>query len=210
MSRLFAVKHGKYVVIDFTSVTEAGLKPITSALDRAGQKVIEVEANNRQMRKDGLSIKKAKIYFERGQSITLFIGDQGDIYQMTLNGTKRPVPQVTSERDLARELANIVDQNQAKYDKSLLKKVKKAEKETSSSKPVSRSLSKRVAEATERSNTLSQTKGDLTAQLETKRAELKTESDRNADLTNKLEAEKANTAELENQLASLKEQSGND
>lgn len=146
-SRFAKDQSHNYVVVDFDNVTERGLKKLISALKSAGATVTDIEAPNRKMRKDGEQVKKAKFFFENGQSMTLFIGDAGDIFQMTLNATKQPIPSVKDERHLAKEMVRLMERNQAKFDKAIARKAAKAVKDTSATKPASRSLSKRLEEA---------------------------------------------------------------
>lgn len=199
MSNLYALKSGNYVVVDFDNVTEKGLKPLIDGLKRAGQTVESVEATNRKTRRDGLYVKKAKLVFENGQSITLFIGDQGDIYQMTVNGKKHPVPSVKSERELSRELAKILESGQARFDKSQQKKAGNV-KSTAASKPITRSLKKRAEEARSQIAELNTRKAEINETLSAKRSTLSDLSGEVERLKAKLEAEKAETSQLKQQI----------
>lgn len=146
-SRFAKDQSHNYVVVDFDNVTEKGLKKLINALKQAGAPVTDVEASNRKMRRDGEQVKKAKIFFENGQSMSLFIGDAGDIYQMTLNASKQPIPSVKSERQLAKEMTRLMQRNQKKFEKAQARKAAKAVKDTSTTQPASRSLAKKLSEA---------------------------------------------------------------
>ncbi len=148
-SRFAVDQSHNYVVVDFDNVTERGLKKLVNALKSAGATVTDVEASNRKTRKDGEQVKKAKFFFENGQSMTLFIGDAGDIYQMTLNALKQPIPSVKNERQLAKEMVRLMERNQSKFDKAKSRQATKSVKDTSATKPASRSLTKRLNEAKE-------------------------------------------------------------
>lgn len=195
---------GSYVVVDFDNVTERGLKKLTDALKRSGAPVADIEASNRKIRKDTLYVKRAKLFFENGQQVTLFIGDQGDIYQLVINGKKHPLPNAKNERQFARDLANILGRTQAAFDKSQLRKAAKP-KNTSQTKPVSRSLKKRAEEARSHIATLTASKQEMESTLATKQASLSTAQDQERQLKALLETEKQETADLKQQLNELQE-----
>lgn len=204
MSNLYAKKSGNYVVVDFDNVTAKGLKSLLDALKRDGETVAEVEATNRKTKKDGLYIKRAKLVFENGQVITLFIGDQGDIYQMTMNGTRQPVPDATTERALAKELVTRLRKNQDKFDKSQLKKAARV-KSTATNKPISRSLKARVTEARQQLSQLNSQVTDFNSTLSQRQGELSVAQSDEAKLRAQLDAEKADTKQLKEQLQNAKE-----
>lgn len=203
MSNLYAKKSGNYVVVDFDNVTAKGLKGLLDDLKRGGQPVSEVEATNRKTKKDGLYIKRAKLVFENGQAITLFIGDQGDIYQMTMNGTRQPVPDATNEQGLAKELVTRLKKNQDKFDKSQLKKADRV-KLTATNKPVSRSLKARVTEAKQQLSQLNSQVADFNSALSQKQGELSVVQSDESKLRALLDAEKADTKQLKEQLQNAK------
>jgi hypothetical protein len=197
----FAAKsdHG-YAVVDFDNVTERGLKKLIAALKRAGSPVVDVEATNKKSRRDGLFVKKAKLYFENGQSMTLFVGDQGDVYQMTLNATKQPIPSVKNHTGLAKEMHRLMVRNQKKFDKAQARKAKAALKDTSGIKPASRSIAKRIEEvnaslavAQENNSTVSNQLALMNNELEQQRATI-------SELETTLKAEKQETKDLESQI----------
>ncbi|EGQ7810371.1 hypothetical protein I6Y99_004415 [Vibrio parahaemolyticus] len=198
MSNLHAKRHGDYVVVDFDDVTEKGLKSLTDELKKAGAPVSSVEATNRKSKKDGLFVKNAKLNFENGQNVTLFIGDQGDIYQMSLNGRKQPVPPAKNEKELAKKLADMLEKNQASFDKSLLKKQKKPK--TTGEKPLIKNLANRSKESADKVATLRENKQQLDAEL-AKRNDKQVASTKNIeDLTSTLNSELQESRELEEQL----------
>lgn len=205
MSKLFASRqnHG-YVVVDFDNVTERGLKSLIAALKRAGQPVNDIQADNKPKRKDAQVVKQAKFFFENGQTITLFIGSEGDIYQLQLNTTKQPLPDATSEQDLAKSMAAMMSRNQAKFDKQQARKTKQVAKDTSSTKPLTRSLSKRLSEV---QATLSATQENHQSVSDALELAIKQSSDLDAqiaDLESTLEAEKAETKDLEQKVEETK------
>ena len=209
MAKLFADKSGSYVVVDFDNVTEKGLKNLITSLNRNKAKVINVEATNRKMRKDGLFVKKVKFFFENGQTMTLFIGSEGDIYQMTLNATKQPLPNSTSESALAKAMAQMMGRNQAKFDKSALKKAAKVQSPAQGKTAGGRSMKAKADEANQRLTTLNQNHKDMTTILSDKRGQLSESEGNVSKLQQQLETEKQETAQLEQQLAYAKNGANN-
>lgn len=205
MSNLFASRQNHdYVVVDFDNVTERGFKSLIAALKRAGAIVNDVQADNKPKRKDAQLVKQAKFFFDNGQTITLFVGSEGDVYQLQLNSTKQPLPSATSERDLAKSMAAMMDRNQKKFDKQLARKTAKSVKDTSSSKPLTRSLSKRLSEA---QSALSATQANHQAIQEALSKANQQSSDLDGQISQleaTLQTEKAETKALEKQVEELK------
>ncbi|KAB2116665.1 hypothetical protein [Vibrio alginolyticus] len=205
MSRLFASRQSQgYVVVDFNDVTERGLKSLITELERAGEPVNDVQADNKARRKDMQQVKQAKFYFENGQSMTLFIGSEGDVYQLQLNSTKQPLPDATSDRELARDMASMLKRNQAKFDKQLARKANKAIKDTSNSKPLTRSVSKRLEEAKSSISALQENQQAVVTSLNAASQQSASMDEEIARLSETLAAEKTETQELEKQLEEVK------
>ncbi len=205
MSRLFASRQSQgYVVVDFNDVTERGLKSLITELKRAGEPVNDVQADNKARRKDMQQVKQAKLYFENGQSMTLFIGSEGDVYQLQLNSTKQPLPDATSDRELARDMASMLKRNQAKFDKQLARKANKAIKDTSNSKPLTRSVSKRLEEAKSSISALQENQQAVVTSLNAASQQSASMDEEIARLSETLAAEKTETQELEKQLEEVK------
>ncbi|HAV1574555.1 hypothetical protein R7D97_21320 [Vibrio sp. Vb5031] len=205
MSRLFASRQSQgYVVVDFNDVTERGLKSLITELKRAGEPVNDVQADNKARRKDMQQVKQAKFYFENGQSMTLFIGSEGDVYQLQLNSTKQPLPDATSDRELARDMASMLKRNQAKFDKQLARKANKAIKDTSNSKPLTRSVSKRLEEAKSSISALQENQQAVVTSLNAASQQSASMDEEIARLSETLAAEKTETQELEKQLEEVK------
>ncbi|MFH4456502.1 defense against restriction DarA-related protein [Vibrio diabolicus] len=189
-----------YVVVDFDNVTERGLKSLITALKQAGATVTDVEASNKKTRRDGETVKRAKLFFDNGQSMTLFVGDEGDIYQMTLNNTKQPIPSVKNERELAREMVRLMERNQSKFDKQVARKAAQAVKDTSDIQPATRSIAKRLEEAKAAEQVAQSNYTNALAARDSVRTKLEEDQRRVADLEAALEQEKQETKELEAQL----------
>lgn len=136
----------KYVTFDFANVTEKGLKKLITAFEKNDCVVANVDAANRTTKKDGLATKKAVFTFENGQSVTITLGDQGDVIETRLNATVLPVKDLSTVEKYAKEVAGKVAANQQRFDDSLAKKAKKVI-DTSDKKPASKTILGRIMEA---------------------------------------------------------------
>ncbi|MCG3884178.1 hypothetical protein I3271_05710 [Photobacterium leiognathi] len=195
----------KYTVVDFDNVTEKGLKELLTAIKRGGLEVESVEANNRKSKRDGFSVKKAKLNFDGGQSATLFVGEYGDMFQLVINGKKTPLPNANTLKAFAKGLVDLINRGQEAFDKSAAKKAARIPN-TSNDKPISRSLKKRADEAAKYISTLNANKqnaSDALTAIQSQKANVDSlEQQKMAEL----EREKAETAELKEQLSELKGQ----
>lgn len=144
----YSQNKAEYFTLDFDNVTEAGLKKLIASFKKAGQNVAEVEATNRIVRKDRMATKKALLRFEGGQSITITLGDQGDVIETKLNATIIPVQAMKSMDAYAKEVAAKVIAGQARWDNSLARKaVKQVNQDESKKKPAGRTIQARILEA---------------------------------------------------------------
>lgn len=200
MSNFSKKQNHAYVVVDFDSVNERGLKKLITALKREGFEVVDLAATNKRTRRDGVPVKSAKFMFDNGQSMTLYIGSEGDIFQMTLNTTKQPIPSVSSERELAKEMGRLMQRNQAKFDKQQARKAKKVIKDTSGKKPLTRSLAARVKEAKSALSDVTENHTALSTALSAATEQLTELEQQSEALKLQLDAEKKETKELEQLL----------
>ncbi|WP_318491889.1 defense against restriction DarA-related protein [Photobacterium leiognathi] len=204
MTNQYGRTSSNYVVVDFSNVTEKGIKSLLDALKRGGEPVQTVEANNRKTKKDGVFVKRVKLVFENGQTIILFIAEEGDIFQLAVNGKKHPLPDAKNERELAKGLVTILRRGQEKFDKSMLKKAGKV-KSTANNAPISRSLKKRAEEARKQLSDLNNQVKQFNDNLSIKQGTLSGLQSQESSLRSTLDAEKAETAQLKQQLENAKE-----
>ncbi|WP_419238306.1 hypothetical protein ACN08P_23035 (plasmid) [Photobacterium leiognathi subsp. mandapamensis] len=204
MTNQYGRTSSNYVVVDFSNVTEKGIKSLLDALKRGGEPVQTVEANNRKTKKDGVFVKRVKLVFENGQTIILFIAEEGDIFQLAVNGKKHPLPDAKNERELAKGLVTILRRGQEKFDKSMLKKAGKV-KSTANNAPISRSLKKRAEEARKQLSDLNNQVKQFSDNLSIKQGTLSGLQSQESSLRSTLDAEKAETAQLKQQLENAKE-----
>ncbi len=200
----YSQNKAEYFTLDFDNVTEVGLKKLVASFKKAGQTVAEIEATNRMVRKDRMATKKALLRFEGGQSITITLGDQGDVIETKLNTTIIPVQSLKTMDAYAKEVAAKVVAGQARWDNSLARKaVKQVNPDESKKKPAGRTILARIIEA-KAANAGARTN---VATIEARIAELQTakatstselESQRN-----KLDLERATTNQLIQQIEAL-------
>lgn len=190
-------KNGKrYFTLDFDQVTEMGLKGLIQSFNKAKAKVVEVIASNRKVKKDGNFQKKAQFIFENGQSVTITVGELGDIAQTMLNSTVIPVSDSGTMDAYVKDVISSMDKNQIKFEKALARKAAAAIKDTSDVKPISRPLSVRIAEVGE---AIAAVNGNLDAEkkrLEKARKKAQEEADNLAKIQANITALKSEESEL--------------
>lgn len=200
----FSQNKANYFTLDFDNITEKGLKKLIEAFGKNKQKVAEVEATNRIVRKDRLATKKFLLRFEKGQSITVTVGDQGDIVETRLNSTVLPVKSLNTMDAYAKEVSGKVVSNQLRWDKSVARKViKKVVPTDTDKKPAGKSIQARLiqakaANATAQAN-VTAIQGRLN-ELQSRQATSTAELDA---MRKKLDAERATTNDLIQQIESL-------
>ncbi|MGL5292383.1 MAG: hypothetical protein ACRC9V_01065 [Aeromonas sp.] len=196
---LYSKNKSAYFTLDFGNVTEKGLKKLVDAFKKAGQAVATVTATNRVIKKDRLSTKKFTLTFETGQSVTVSVGDQGDVIETRLNSTVVPVKALDTMAAYAKEVSKKVEDNQAKYDRSLALKTKRVT-DSSSTKPASRSIQARLIEAGVANDAAKSDIKTVTAKFAEAEAAAAIANTNIEDLSRKLEIEKSTTVELKKQL----------
>lgn len=142
----FSQNGAKYFTLDFDAITELGLKKFAAEFAKQQAPVVAIEATNRLVKKDGLATKKATLRFENGQSITISVGSQGDIIDTKLNATVLPVREIGTMAGYVKEVAGKMADNQARFDKSLARKMRPV-KDESKKRPAGRTIQGRLIEA---------------------------------------------------------------
>lgn len=200
----FSQNKASYFTLDFDNITEKGLKKLIEAFGKQKQKVAEVEATNRVVRKDRLATKKFLLRFEKGQSITVTVGDQGDVIETRLNATVLPVKSLATMDAYAKEVSGKVVANQLRWDKSVARKViKKVTPTDGDKKPAGKSIQARLIQARSANATA---KANVTAMQEKINALQGQQATSAADLDSmrkKLDAERATTNDLIQQIEAL-------
>ena len=192
----------KYTIVDFDNVTEKGLKELITTLKHNKIIVDKVSASNKKLNRDGFDVKKAKLSLDNGQTVTIFAGEKGDLYQLVLNGKKIPLPNVNTLKAFAKDLAKLIEKSQPDFDAKQAAKIAKVPN-TSNDKPLTRSLQKRAAEATAHLDNLASTRQEAETALATTQAELVAATTLEQRKMAELEQEKAETSQLKEQLNEL-------
>ena len=198
----FSRNKRQYFTLDFSNVTERGLQPLIKAITKTGQQVVEVNATNRTAKRAGLATKSAKVILASGQTVTVRIGQDGDIAQTLLGRTVIPVQAARTADDWAKDTVKHVQANQARFDKALARRLKTA-KDTSEVKPASRSLKARTAEATTARNTERTNVESLQAQISKKETVITEKSTRFDHVKSSLETARAEGNSLMSEIAEL-------
>jgi len=198
----FSKNGAKYFTLDFANVTEKGLKKLIAVFEKNNCKVANVDATNRVTKKDGLATKKAVLTFENGQSVTITLGDQGDVIETKLNTTVLPVKDLSTLDKYVKEVAGKVAANQQRFDDSLAKNAKRVI-DTSEKKPVSRTVQARIVEAKNAQATAQENVNRLTSAIAAAQTS-KTDADSKLDaLKKELDVERATTNRLIEQIEQL-------
>jgi hypothetical protein len=170
-----------YVTFDFENFDEKGLAPVKQAFEKAGLSVVDIEASNRQRRMSGFATKTARFFFEDGQSITLRVKGDGDVFQVQLNSRIVPIKQVDSMKGAIEEMARFASANAPAWKKAQRRKQQRAKVNTDDLKARSLPRGKRIEalenEVTELRATraeLESENGTLAATLDERRTTLQT------------------------------------
>ncbi|WP_085618870.1 MULTISPECIES: hypothetical protein [unclassified Pseudomonas] len=145
--------------LDFS--TQAGadtaLKQVSQLLGRAGQTVVSTEFSPKPRRSSDTTYREALLVLASGQTIALRVNSTGDIYQVLLNGSVKPLKEHTDTAKAVAEIAAMAEKNQAAFQKAQARKAVALPKGMSTPKP------KQV-------DVLTQQIADLDAQIGTKQA----------------------------------------
>lgn len=157
----------EYVTFDFDNFDEKGLAGVRREFEKAGASVIDIEASNKSRRMSGYATKSATIYFEDGQSLTLRIKGDGDVFQVKLNSRVVPIANVDSMKKAVGEMARYVESNAPAWKKAQRRKQQRAKvnKKDLKAKPMPRA--KKIEALDEEVTTLRSTLAELEAENRT-------------------------------------------
>ena len=162
-----------YVTFDFDKFDEDGLAPVKRDFERAGMTVIDVEATNRSRRQSGFATKMARFHFEDGQTITLRIKGDGDVFQVQLNSRVIPIASVDNRKKAVEEMARMAMANAPAWKKAQRRKQQRAKVNKDDMKAKTLPRGKKI-EALE--GDLAESRASL-SELEQENAQLKTALD---------------------------------
>lgn len=200
----YSQNKAEYFTLDFDNVTEAGLKKLIVSFKKAGQNVAEVEATNRVYTKDRMATKKALLRFEGGQSVTITLGNQGDVIETKLNTTILPVQAMKTMDAYTKEVASKVVAGQARWDNSIARKaIRKVNQDESRKKPAGRTIQARIIEAKAANASARANVATIEARIAELQTAKATSTNELESQRNKLDLERATTNQLIQQIEAL-------
>lgn len=191
-----------YATFDADNYSEAGLTSFVKMLADSGAPVASVTASNRAIRKGLTSFKKADFYFENGQRAMVRIGDAGDIVIVEINGKAVPLNNATTLKGVAGDIADYLKRGQARFDKSLAKKLK-AIKVESAVRPASVPLAKKLEQVKSAIVESEQQEQQALAAVEQAKKDAAESESRLAEQKKALDLETAKTRQLKEELRLL-------
>jgi hypothetical protein len=110
--------------LDFSSPAAAdkALKKVSLLMGRAGQPVVTSEFNQKPKRTADTTYREAYLTLASGQQVTLRVNATGDIYQVLLNNSVKPLKEHTDTDKAVAEIAAMADKNQAAFQKAQARK----------------------------------------------------------------------------------------
>lgn len=123
--------------LDFSTPAgaDSALKKISQLLGRAGQVVVSTEFSPRPRRSSDTTYRDATLTLASGQIIGLRVNGTGDIYQVLLNGSVKPIKEHADTEKAIAEIAVMAEKNQAAFQKALARKAVAIPKGLTTPKP---------------------------------------------------------------------------
>lgn len=107
------------ILLDFhdqPSATKA-LKKVAQYMQRAGQPVVSSNFDPKVRRTSGVSFREALLTLASGQTVTLRVTQTGDVFQVLLNGSIKPIKNAGDQIKAIGEIASLAEANQAAFQK---------------------------------------------------------------------------------------------
>lgn len=107
------------ILLDFhdqPSATKA-LGKVAQYMQRAGQPVVSTSFDAKVKRSSGVSYREALLTLASGQTVTLRVTQTGDVFQVLLNGTLKPIKNAADQIKAIGEIAKLAESNQAAFQK---------------------------------------------------------------------------------------------
>lgn len=107
------------ILLDFhdqPSATKA-LGKVAQYMQRAGQPVVSTSFDAKVKRSSNVSYREAMLTLASGQTVTLRVTQTGDIFQVLLNGSVKPIKNATDQIKAVGEIAKLAESNQAAFQK---------------------------------------------------------------------------------------------
>ncbi len=123
--------------LDFSSPAGAdkAIKLISQQMGRAGQTVVSSEFNQKPRRSSDTTYREAMLMLASGQTITLRVNSTGDIYQVLLNGSVKPLKEHSDVEKAVGEIAAMAEKNQVAFQKAQARKAVALPRGMSTPKP---------------------------------------------------------------------------
>ncbi len=123
--------------LDFSTTASAdqALKKVSQLLGRAGQAVVTTEFSAKPRRASDTTYREALLTLASGQTITLRVNGTGDIYQVALNGSVKPLKEHNDTEKAVAEIAAMAEKNQGAFQKAQARKAVALPKGMSTPKP---------------------------------------------------------------------------
>ncbi|QLG96680.1 hypothetical protein HZF02_32705 (plasmid) [Pseudomonas yamanorum] len=111
--------------LDFSSPASAekALKKVSQLLGRAGQPVAGYEFSQRGRRVADVTYREAFLTLVSGQTITLRVNSTGDIYQVLINNSLKPLKEHSDTEKAVVEIAALAEKGQAAFQKAQARKI---------------------------------------------------------------------------------------
>jgi len=198
-----SVNKKTYAVFEFANFSETGLKKFAKQLENKGCPVASITATNKITKRDGIKTKRAVLFFENAQKTEIVIGESGDIVSIKINGTMQPIGLPKNLRSFAVNVTNLIKSGQAKFDKTLQRRLKKIKVDAPASKPASRTNAKRIEEAQANFDSATSNLSGLRVELNEINESISTSESKEKTLTNSFNIELERNKALKKQLSDL-------
>jgi hypothetical protein len=123
--------------LDFSSPAGAdkAIKLISQQMGRAGQSVVSSEFSQKPRRSSDTTYREAMLMLASGQTVTLRVNSTGDIYQVLLNGSVKPLKEHSDVEKAVGEIAAMAEKNQVPFQKAQARKAVALPRGMSTPKP---------------------------------------------------------------------------
>lgn len=107
------------ILLDFHDQPSAkkALGKVAQYMQRAGQPVVSTSFDAKVKRTSGVSYREALLTLASGQTVTLRVTQTGDVFQVLLNGTLKPIKNAADQIKAIGEIAKLAESNQAAFQK---------------------------------------------------------------------------------------------
>lgn len=181
------------VRLDFDKITERGLSQILNLFQKHKLPVTKVEATNKAKRESGFLLKDVSLYFDDGQKVFVRIKADGTVFQVKLNNKVVPIRHVDDMGKAVVEVCDYVDGNRKKFEAAKVQREKRKKLDLDV-QPVRTSRAEKIEQM---QAALAEVQGEVSS------------GQREADDKEKaLEGSRSSLAELEAQLATEVEKTG--